>query len=208
MEVVSVQRYLSEMKERHPELTGISNDVNIAYVIMKQSYSSGGKVLACGNGGSAADADHIVGELMKGFRLVRPLEGEIKERFGFLSEWLQGALPAVSLTQSTALNTAYANDVKPDMVFAQQVYGYGRKNDVLLALTTSGNSKNILYAAEVARRIGMKVIGFSGQDGGELKKIADICICVPEVETAFVQEKHIIVYHTICAMLEACFFEK
>lgn len=208
MKVVSVQHYLSEMKERHPELTGISDDVNTAYVIMKQSYSLGGKVLICGNGGSAADADHIVGELMKGFRLRRPLKGEIKERFGYFSEWLQGALPAVSLTQSTALNTAYANDVEPDMVFAQQVYGYGQKNDVLLALTTSGNSKNILYAAEVAKRMDMKVVGFVGKDGGGLKEIADVCICVPERETAFVQEKHIIVYHTICAMLEACFFEK
>lgn len=203
----NAQTYLKEMGGRHPELAGISGDVNTAYELLKQSFCTGGKLLTCGNGGSASDAEHIVGELMKGFHLQRPLVGEQKSRYGGLSDQLQGALPAISLTQNQVLATAYANDVAPDMIFAQQVYGYGQEGDVLLAVTTSGNSENILCAAEVAGKKGMKVIGLTGKTGGRLKRLTDVCICVPETETAFVQEKHVIVYHTICAMLEAYFFQ-
>lgn len=200
------QKYLREMNDRHPDLAGVSKDVETAYEILKQSYCADGKLLTCGNGGSASDADHIVGELMKGFHLHRPLGSDQGNQFGELTGSLQGALPAISLTQNHVLATAYANDVNPDMIFAQQVYGYGCAGDVLIALTTSGNSKNVLYAAEVARKKKMHVIGFTGETGGMLKEMSDVCICVPETETAFVQEKHIIVYHTICSMLEAFFF--
>lgn len=201
------QAYLEEMKHRHPELETISENVKAAYEILKQSYCAGGKLLTCGNGGSASDADHIVGELMKGFHLRRPLDEWSRAQFGEISDQLQGALPAISLTQHHAFSTAYGNDVNSDMVFAQQVFGYGGEGDVLMAITTSGNSKNILLAAEVARKKNMKVIGFTGKTGGKLKGLTDVCICVPEVETAFIQEKHIIVYHTICSMLEAHFFD-
>ncbi|MGN8632637.1 D-sedoheptulose-7-phosphate isomerase [Blautia sp. HCP3S3_G3] len=200
------QEYLREMNDRHPDLAGVSKDVETAYEILKRSYCANGKLLTCGNGGSASDADHIVGELMKGFHLDRPLGSDQGSQFGELTGSLQGALPAISLTQNHVLATAYANDVNPDMIFAQQVYGYGCEGDVLIALTTSGNSKNVLYAAEVARKKKMHVIGFTGETGGMLKEMSDVCICVPETETAFVQEKHIIVYHTICSMLEAFFF--
>ena len=204
----SAEEYLQEMVSRHPELEGISRQISEAYEVLRKSYESGGKLLTCGNGGSAADAEHIVGELMKGFHLKRPLGQERKEQLGEMAHHLQEALPAIPLTQNQVLSTAYANDVEPDMIFAQQVYGYGQDGDVLIALTTSGNSKNVFCAAEVAVKKHMKVIGFTGAGGGRLKEVADICICVPETETAFTQEKHIIVYHTLCSMLETYFFGK
>ncbi len=202
----STHRYLDQMNQRYPELTAICADVDAAYELLKQCFCRGGKLLTCGNGGSASDAEHIVGELMKGFHLKRPLGKDLKNQYGDLSKQLQGALPAIPLTQNQVLSTAYANDVDPDMIFAQQVYGYGQEGDTLIALTTSGNSKNVLYAAEIARKKHMKVIGFSGATGGKLRSLADVCICVPETDTAFVQEKHIVVYHTICSMLEEYFF--
>lgn len=202
----SAEEYLQEMVSRHPELKEVTQQISEAYEVLRRSYESGGKLLTCGNGGSAADAEHIVGELMKGFHLKRPLKGTQREQLGAVSEHLQEALPAIALTQNQVLSTAYANDVEPDMIFAQQVYGYGQEKDVLIALTTSGNSRNVLCAAEVAAKKHMKVIGFTGADGGRLKELADICICVPETETAFIQEKHIIVYHTLCSMLETYFF--
>ena len=162
----------------------------------------------CGNGGSASDAEHIVGELMKGFYRQRSLSREEKEIFGELGDNLQEALPAISLTGHPALSTAFMNDVDPEMVFAQQVYGYGRKGDVLMALTTSGNSRNVLNAARVARAKGMKVVGLTGRDGGSLKELCDVCIIVPGQATADIQEYHLPVYHTICAMLEESFFEE
>jgi len=163
--------------------------------------------LACGNGGSAADADHIVGELMKGFFLKREIPEEEKEAIGEMGAYLQGALPAIALTGHSALSTAFLNDVHPEMVFAQQVYGYGKPGDVLIALTTSGNSVNVLHAADVARAKGMKVIGMTGRDGGKLKSKCDCCIIVPANVTADIQEYHLPIYHTLCAMLEDHFFE-
>ena len=204
----SAEEYLQEMVSRHPELKGVSQQINEAYEVLRKSYESGRKLLTCGNGGSAADAEHIVGELMKGFHLKRPLSQDWKQQLGEVAEHLQEALPAIALTQNQVLSTAYANDVEADMIFAQQVYGYGQEGDVLIALTTSGNSTNVLCATEVAEKKHMKVIGLTGESGGRLKKLADICICVPETETAFIQEKHIIVYHTLCSMLETYFFSQ
>ena len=167
----SAEEYLQEMVSRHPELEGISRQISEAYEVLRKSYESGGKLLTCGNGGSAADAEHIVGELMKGFHLKRPLGQERKEQLGEMAHHLQEALPAIPLTQNQVLSTAYANDVEPDMIFAQQVYGYGQDGDVLIALTTSGNSKNVFCAAEVAVKKHMKVIGFTGAGGGRLKEV-------------------------------------
>lgn len=195
------------MEERYPALIPISKDVEAAYEIMKNSYEQGGKLLACGNGGSAADADHIVGELMKGFFKLRPIPAKEQEAVGEMGKYLQGALPAIALTGHSALSTAFLNDVHPAMVFAQQVYGYGQAGDVLIALTTSGNSVNVLHAADVARAKGMKVIGLTGRDGGKLKDKCDCCIIVPANVTADIQEYHLPIYHTLCAMLEEHFYE-
>ncbi|MDD7219847.1 MAG: SIS domain-containing protein [Clostridia bacterium] len=198
---------LERLLERYPKLEGCREDILKAFLAMEDTFKKGGKLLICGNGGSAADSDHIVGELMKGFRKKRPLSQEKREKLGSLSDHLQEALPAISLTGHQALSTAFLNDVAPDMVFAQQVYGYGRKNDSLLAITTSGNSENVLNAVKVAKALELKVIGLTGPQGGELKKLADICICVPGESTADVQELHLPVYHALCAMLEDAFFE-
>lgn len=198
--------YLKRMEERYPALRPVCGEVKGACDILCAAYEKGGKLLICGNGGSASDAEHIVGELMKGFNMKRPLDGEEKEAMGELGDYLQGALFAIALTGHPALSTAYLNDVNPKMVFAQQVYGYGRKGDVLLAITTSGNSENVLNAAKVAKAKEMKVIGLTGRDGGELKALCDICIIVPGDITADIQEYHLPVYHTICAMLEEKFF--
>ena len=178
-------------------------------------YSNGGKVLVCGNGGSAADAEHIVGELMKGFLRGRPIPQndylKIKQKFpdeaDSLAESLQGALPAISLVSQTSLITAFANDVSPDMVFAQQVYGYGKEGDVLIAISTSGNSKNVVRAAKVAVSFGMKVIAMTGKNGGELGELCDVLIAVPSEKTYEIQEHQVKIYHALCADIEASFFE-
>ena len=198
--------YLERLVERYPALDGMKDTIEEAFQIVKASYENGGKLLVCGNGGSASDSDHIVGELMKGFYKKRPLSEAEKEKFGGLSEHLQGALPAISLAGHPALSTAFLNDVNPEMIFAQQVYGYGLKGDVLIAMTTSGNSANVLNAVRVAKGKGMKVIGFTGHDGGALKALCDVCLIVPSSVTADIQEYHLPVYHTLCAMLEEHFF--
>lgn len=200
--------HLTHLIERYPALAQMRGAIEQAYRILEECYENGSKLLVCGNGGSAADSDHIVGELMKGFYRQRSLSREEKEIFGELGDNLQEALPAISLTGHPALSTAFMNDVDPEMVFAQQVYGYGRKGDVLMALTTSGNSRNVLNAARVARAKGMKVVGLTGRDGGSLKELCDVCIIVPGQATADIQEYHLPVYHTICAMLEESFFEE
>ena len=192
---------------RYPSLLPIKEEIHKAYEAMEETYRQGGKLLVCGNGGSASDSDHIVGELMKGFYKARKLTEEQKAVFGDLGDNLQGALPAISLTQHTALSTAFLNDVEPDMVFAQQTYGYGNKGDVFLGISTSGNARNVIHAAKVARAKGLKVIGLTGKDGGELKKISDICMVVPAGITADIQELHLPIYHTLCAMLEERFFD-
>lgn len=198
--------YLKFMTDRYPALEGVSGDVKEAFEILRTSYENGGKLLVCGNGGSASDSEHIVGELMKGFYKKRPLPETEKEAIGEISAFLQGALPAIALTGHPALTTAFSNDVRADMTFAQQVYGYGRAGDVLIALSTSGNSVNVLHAATVAKAGNLAVIGLTGQDGGRLREICDVCIAVPAQVTAEIQEYHLPVYHTLCAMLEDYFF--
>ena len=209
-----VEEIFEELFERYPKLESCRQQIWNAYEVMEQSYSKKGKLLVAGNGGSAADAEHIVGELMKGFVKPRNLSDEfagklmeIDSAMGKeLAEKLQGALPAIALVDHVALSTAYLNDVDPLLGFAQQINGYGEEGDVFLAISTSGNSKNILYACTIAKAKGMKVIGLTGRDGGKLKEMADVCIIAPETETFKIQELHLPVYHCLCLMLEEMFF--
>lgn len=202
--------------ERYPVLESCKDDILNAYYLLEESYSNRNKLLVAGNGGSAADSEHIVGELMKSFKLPRKLDKEFKskliqedEELGLaLSENLQGALPAIALDGHSALSTAYMNDCEPLLCFAQQVNGFGNEGDIFLGISTSGNSKNILYAAVTAHAKGMKVIGLTGQKESKLSEIADVCIKVPETETYMIQELHLPVYHCLCLMLEESFFEK
>lgn len=202
------------LMERYPQLEAVRRDILAAYEILEQSYSSGGKLLVAGNGGSAADAEHIVGELMKGFRKPRKPDAGQRERLiavseelgSVLAEHLQGALPAIALDGHPALTTAYMNDCEPLLCFAQQVNGYGRDNDVFLGISTSGNSTNVLYAAVTSRAKGMKVIGLTGAKQNKLEELADVCIKVPAAETYMIQELHLPVYHCLCLMLEERFF--
>ena len=200
--------------ERYPVLKAIENEVFNAYRILENCYAHGGKLLVAGNGGSAADAEHIVGELMKGFKLPRKpdtgfaekLVAENQELGSILAENLQGALPAIALDGHPALSTAYMNDCEPLLCFAQQVNGYGKMGDVFLGISTSGNSKNVLYAATTAHAKGMKVIGLTGAQSSKLEQMSDICIKVPQAETYMIQELHLPVYHCLCLMLEERFF--
>ena len=209
-------QYIDLLILRYPQLIVAKDCIVEAYQILEESYTNDGKLLVAGNGGSAADAEHIVGELMKGFVNPRKLEAEYsdalitvnKELGRVLSENLQGALPAIALDGHLALTTAYLNDCEPLLCFAQQVNGYGRKSDVFLGISTSGNSRNILYAATVAKAKGMKVIGLTGEKDSKLSEISDTCIQVPETETYTIQELHLPVYHCLCLMLEDTFFGK
>lgn len=185
-----------------------------AYDLLEEAYNNGCKLLVCGNGGSASDSEHIVGELMKEFKLKRKVYSdqatalkEIDPELGqVLADNLQGALPAISLTGHSSLQTAYMNDAVPELVFAQQVNGYGKPGDIFLGISTSGNSKNVLYAAVNAKAKGLKVIGLTGAKENKLMKYADVCIRVPETETYKIQELHLPVYHCLCLMLEDHFF--
>ncbi len=211
---MDTQKLLDTLIRRYPSLEGIRGDIETASNIIIEAYENGGQLLACGNGGSSADADHIVGELMKSFSKKRPLEESFEnslesvdaEKAEFLSSHLERGLPAISLSAHTALNTAVSNDIHGDLIFAQQVNGYGRKGDVFLGITTSGNSKNVIYAAIVAKTKGMKVLGLTGETGGELKNYCDAVIKVPAKWTPEVQELHLPVYHTICQIIEYHFF--
>lgn len=198
--------HLERLMKRYPMLVGMREEIELVFEMIKDSYEKGGKLLVCGNGGSAADSDHIVGELMKGFYKQRKLPAAEKIRFGEQGEKLQGALPAIALSQHSALSTAFLNDVDPDMVFAQQVYGYGAEDDVFLGLSTSGNSVNVISAAKVAAAKGMKVIAMTGKDGGAMRELCDVCLVVPAQMTADIQEFHLPIYHALCAMLEDYFF--
>ncbi len=200
--------------ERYPQLAVCKNDIAKAYELIEACYAHGGKLLIAGNGGSAADAEHIVGELMKGFKSPRKLPKGYTDRLiavnpelgKTLAENLQGALPAIALDGHLALSTAYQNDCEPLLCFAQQVNGYGNDNDVFLGISTSGNSKNVLYAAVTAKAKRMKVIGLTGQKESKLSETADVCIRVPKTETYMVQELHLPVYHCLCLMLEKSIF--
>lgn len=209
-----VMNYIEELIQRYPVLESSKNDIIKAYEVIAESYQNGGKLLVAGNGGSASDSEHIVGELMKGFVLPRKLDNDYKARLieadekmgAELADKLQGALPAIALVDHVALSTAYLNDVDPLLGFAQQVNGYGVEGDVFLGITTSGNSKNVLYANTVAKAKGLKTIALTGKDGGKIKDIVDVAIVVAENETYKIQELHLPVYHCLCLMLEERFF--
>jgi phosphoheptose isomerase len=193
----------------HPPLGKCRDDIERAYRILVACFENGGTVLVCGNGGSAADSEHIVGEFMKGFLKKRPLPDKDRERLGdsSLYENMQGALPAISLVSQTSISTAFMNDAEPDMVFAQQAYGYRSEQNVLIGITTSGNSRNIVNAVKVAKAFNMNTIGLTGEAGGMLDKLCSVTIKAPEKETYRVQEYHLPIYHALCAMVEAEFFE-
>lgn len=202
-----VLSHLERLISRYPILAPLKEDILKAYQQMQAAYQNHGKLLVCGNGGSAADAEHIVGELMKGFYKKRPLDPKEQKQYGEAAIHLQGALPAIALTQHSALSTAFSNDVSPDMIFAQQVYGYGEAKDIFLGISTSGNSKNVVCAAKTAKAKGMQTISLTGSSGGALKEISDICIAVPANLTPDIQELHLPIYHALCAMLEEHFYE-
>ena len=205
---------LEELIRRYPILEAQKDYIQKAYEVLEETFLAGGKLLVAGNGGSAADAEHIVGESMKGFVKPRKLDESFERKLiqidnsmgRDIADKLQGALPAIALVDHVALSTAYLNDVDPLLGFAQQTNGFGNSGDVLLAISTSGNSKNILYACVVAKAKGIKIIGLSGGNGGELKKISDVCVTVPEKETFKIQELHLPIYHALCLMLEERFF--
>ena len=209
-----MNQHLENLVERYPQLDVCKSEINQAYELMEEAYRNGSKLLVCGNGGSASDSEHIVGELMKEFKLKRKVYSEqatalksIDPELGqILADNLQGALPAISLTGHSSLQTAFMNDAVPELVFAQQVNGYGKPGDVFLGISTSGNSKNVLYAAVNAKAKGLKVIGLTGSKENKLMKYADVCIRVPETETYKIQELHLPVYHCLCLMLEDKFF--
>ena len=209
-----LMRHIDLLMERYPSLESAKNDIVAAYLLLEESYENGGKLLVAGNGGSAADAEHIVGELMKGFKLPRKPEADFAEKLveenqelgSVLAENLQGALPAIALDGHPALSTAYMNDCEPLLCFAQQVNGYGKSGDVFLGISTSGNSKNVLYAATTAHAKGMKVIGLTGSKDSKLKDMSDVCIKAPQTETYMIQELHLPIYHCLCLMLEDKFF--
>lgn len=194
-----------ELLGQYPNLTQCSDDIKNALNLMIETYKNKGKILVCGNGGSAADSEHIVGELMKGFMLKREVNDE--RLSPELCKGLQGALPAISLVSQSAILSAYINDVDPYMMYAQLVYGYGTEADLLICLSTSGNSRNVVNAAKVARALGIKVLSMTGQNRSALCDISDVVIRVPETETYKVQELHLPVYHYLCAGVEKYFFE-
>lgn len=211
---MSAERELDRLVERYPVLKSCREEIWKAFELLKKTYEKKGMLLVCGNGGSGADSEHIVGELMKEFAVKRPLPEAEKEKFmqvspeygKLLGEKLQGSLPAIPLTGNIALSTAYANDAVPELVFAQQVYGYGNPESALLGISTSGNSKNVIYALETAKVKGMATIGLTGEGGGKMKKLCDVCICVPATFTPDIQELHLPVYHALCRMIEEEFF--
>ncbi len=209
-----MDKHIDLLISRYPILESTRQDIKNAYIVLEECYKNKGKLLVAGNGGSAADAEHIVGELMKGFKLPRKLDSETRNKLigqdselgQVLADNLQGALPAIALDGHPALTTAYMNDCEPLLCFAQQVNGYGNDGDVFLGISTSGSSKNILYAAVTAKAKGMKVIGLTGERESKLSQIADVCVRVPQTETYMVQELHLPVYHCLCLMLEERFF--
>ena len=209
----TTKKILVELIEKYPSLQTCGEDIEKAFLLLKCCFEKDGRVFTCGNGGSSSDSEHIVGELLKSFKKRRPMDKTVYENlqeFGedgaYLCEKLEGALPAYSLNSQTGIMTAFANDKAWDATFAQQLYGLGRQGDCLLTLSTSGNSKNCVYAALVGKAKGLSSIALTGAGGGKLKAVADCTIAVPEKETYKVQELHLPVYHCLCAMLEEEFF--
>ena len=212
----STKAKVNELISRYPALAVCEADLLAAVRAICEGYHSQHKLLICGNGGSASDSEHIVGELMKGFLLPRKLGTDMEAKFrascpdtcAYFMENLQGALPAISLVNQIALNTAFANDQAPDLSFAQQILGIGDPGDVLLAISTSGNSTNVIYALDMARAKGLKTIALTGRSGGKIasRKLADTVIRVPEDETFRIQEYHLPIYHMLCIAAENEFF--
>lgn len=207
-------QYYDDLLARYPELKTCQNEIMDAYCIFEECFRNRGKLLIAGNGGSAADAEHIAGELMKSFRKPRSISRELAEtltavdnsRGKYLSNNLECGLKAIPLTSHVSLSTAILNDVGNEVLFAQQLLGFADGGDVFLAISTSGNSENILNAAIVAKALGVKVVGLTGASGGELANIADITVKVPQTETFKIQELHLPIYHSWCLMLEDYFF--
>jgi D-sedoheptulose 7-phosphate isomerase len=208
------RKIIIDLCERHPELGQLKKSIAEAADIIIECYLKGGKVLVCGNGGSSSDSDHIVGELMKSFESFRPIDGRIADKLSeisgargrYLSEKLESGLPAISLTSQTALITAICNDIDASLIFAQQVIGYGKEADVLIGLSTSGNSQNVVDACITARAINMKVIGLTGITGGIMKEHCNVLLNVPEKRTAHVQELILPLFHAICLLIETHFY--
>ena len=211
-----LQKHIDLLMKRYPVLEACKEEIIGGYELMEECYKNGGKLLIAGNGGSAADSEHIAGELMKRFKIPRSIPEDLKKKLieidsvrgENLSKNLERPLMAIPLVAHEALTTAYINDVDGLGVFAQQLYGFGRAGDVFLGITTSGNSQNVMSATVVARALGIKVLGLTGENGGELRQVANVCVKVPETETYMVQELHLPVYHCWCLMLEDKFFGK
>mgnify|MGYP001052571585 CR=1 FL=1 len=197
---------MEQLLKRYPKLIQCKDDIERALSLIIETYKNGGKILVCGNGGSAADSEHIVGELMKGFLLKRPV---IDERIPeHIRAGLQGALPAISLPSQSAILSAFINDVDPEMMYAQLVYGYANENDLVIGLSTSGNSKNVVNAVETARAVGAAALSLTGERESRLSALSDVTIKVPETETYKIQELHLPVYHFLCANTEKAFFSE
>lgn len=208
--------YIKELIERYPALAICEKDICAAASAIIDSYKAGGKLIVAGNGGSAADSDHITGELLKSFvkkrkpdqKFLDALSAIDSDTGSYLSDKLQGSLPAIALTNNSALMTASLNDVDGNVLFAQQVMGFGKKEDVFLGISTSGNSKDVIYALAVAKAIGVKTVALTGKTGGKCKALADISIVVPENETFKIQEFHLPVYHALCLTIEEYFWKE
>ena len=205
---------LTILEDRYPVLKAVHNEVWEAFSMMRDSFLKGGKLLLCGNGGSAADSDHIVGELMKSFcakRKIKPeLQSRLQELYGeeaeYFTKHLEQGLPAISFSSQTAVHTAFSNDQDEALFYAQCLLGYGKKEDILFGISTSGNAKNVGYALKLAKAMGVKSILLTGKDGGAGKDLADLSIIVPSGETYQIQELHLPIYHCLCLMLEQYFF--
>lgn len=209
----TTKKIYEELFERYPSLSGIKENVLKAFEAIKLTYEQGGSLYCAGNGGSSSDCEHIVGELLKSFKKRRAVDEKTANNLSsygedgeYILSKLEGSLPATSLISQTGILTAFANDKSWDTAIAQQLYGLGKQGDCMVVLSTSGNSKNCVYAVLVAKAKGIKTIAFTGVAGGKLKDICDVAICVPEMETYKVQELHLPVYHCLCAMLEEEFF--
>ncbi len=211
---MSTEEILDKLIKRYPSLEACKEDIRDAGNMIIESYKKSGQLLTCGNGGSSSDAEHIVGELMKSFSKKRPIDSDLadalksvsEERGSMMASKLEMGLPAISLNAHSALVSAVSNDIGGDFIFAQQVIGYGRKGDVLLGISTSGNSQNVVDACIVAKAKGVKVITLTGEKGGKMKEFADVAICVPSTCTPDVQEFHLPIYHALCIMVEETFF--
>ncbi|MBQ9710332.1 MAG: SIS domain-containing protein [Clostridia bacterium] len=207
------RKILSITVTDNPKLSFVEGDILAAFETMKSAYDCGGKLFVCGNGGSCSDSEHIVGELMKSFKKCRPIDEAVKtallemgEDGDRLANSLEGGLPAICLSSHPSLSTAFINDKDPYMCYAQQLSVLGKKGDVLVVLSTSGNAKNCLYAVITAKAMGIKTVLLAGKTGGSIKALADVSVVVPENETYRVQELHLPIYHCLCAMLEEEFF--